>query len=481
VALLPLLVALSRPRAGFAAPRPLRAFGLGLTAGIVYFSGTLYWLTDVMVTFGGLSSPIAIVLAGLLIAYLALFPALFAVAFAFIQRRFRADALLIAPAIWVTSELGRAYILTGFPWVLLGYSQTPVLPIAQLASLFGVYGLSALVCAVSAVATYAIWRDGRPRRVAIGTIAATLAILTIWGTLRLRDARLTREGEPVNVGIVQGNVAQGQKWDRAFAKQIFDSYLELSRQVAARGAKLIVWPESSTPFMFERDPIGADALRQLTRESGAFLLFGSDQFEGQPPGPLRVYNSAFLLRPDGLVAGVYKKMHLVPFGEYVPFKRLLFFVAPLVEGIGDFEAGERVDVMPVGDGQSLSAAICYEAVFPELARAAVQGGSRLLTTITNDAWYGESSAPHQHFEMARLRAVEQGRYLVRSANTGISGVVDPYGRVLLRTDLFVPAAVNAEARYLDDRTVYARIGDAFAYACVAVTLWALLASRGARV
>jgi apolipoprotein N-acyltransferase len=480
VALLPLLVALSRPRAGFAAPRPLRAFGLGLTAGIVYFSGTLYWLTDVMVTFGGLSSPIAIVLAGLLIAYLALFPALFSVAFAFIQRRFRADTLLIAPALWVTSELGRAYILTGFPWVLLGYSQTPVLPIAQIASLFGVYGLSALVCAVSAVATYAIWRDGRPRRVAIGAIAATLIVGAAWGTLRLRDSRLAREGEPVNVGIVQGNVAQGQKWDRAFAKQIFDSYVAMSREVAARGAKLIVWPESSTPFMFERDPVGAETLRQLTRESGAYLLFGSDQFEAPPAGPVRVYNSAFLLRPDGLVSGVYKKMHLVPFGEYVPFKRLLFFVAPLVEGVGDFEAGERVDVLRVGD-QSLSTAICYEAVFPELARAAVQGGSRLLTTITNDAWYGESSAPHQHFEMARLRAVEQGRYLVRSANTGISGVVDPYGRVLLRTDLFVPAAVNAEARYLDDQTVYARIGDAFAYACVAVTLWALLASRGARV
>jgi apolipoprotein N-acyltransferase len=187
------------------------------------------------------------------------------------------------------------------------------------------------------------------------------------------------------------------------------------------------------------------------------------------------------------VAGVYKKMHLVPFGEYVPFKKMLFFVAPLVEGVGDFSAGEHVDVMPASvEGQAphqqtLSTAICYEAVFPELARAAVQGGSRLLTTITNDAWYGESSAPHQHFEMARLRAVEQGRYLVRSANTGISGVVDPYGRIIVRTDLFVPAAVNAQARYLDDVTPYARIGDAFAYACVAVTLWALVVSRGARV
>lgn len=503
MALLPLFIALAPPhgdargavRGAIKGGTLLRAFKLGLVTGIVYFSGTLYWLTDVMVTFGGLPQLAAIPVAFLLIAYLALFPALFAVAFAAARRRFGDDALLIAPAFWVASELGRAYILSGFPWVLLGYSQVSVLPIAQTASLFGVYGLSALVCAVSAVTAYALRRGegARARALAAGALLVLLAGLSVWGSLRAGTAALTQAGAPLKVGIVQGNVAQGQKWNPVFAQRIFDSYLELSRKTAAEGAQLIVWPESSTPFMFEHDPIGAEAMRQFAREANVFMLFGSDQVEveGGATGRTRrqiaasatsaprYYNSAFLLRPDGEVAGTYKKIHLVPFGEYVPFRRLLFFVGPLVEQVGTFEPGTRVEPLRMGD-RVVTTAICYEAVFPELAREAVQGGSQLLTTITNDAWYGTSSAPFQHFEMARMRAIEQGRYLVRSANTGISGIVDPYGRVQARTELFVPAAFTGEVRLLDERTLYARIGDAFAYACVAVTLWALVASRGRR-
>jgi apolipoprotein N-acyltransferase len=169
-------------------------------------------------------------------------------------------------------------------------------------------------------------------------------------------------------------------------------------------------------------------------------------------------------------------MHLVPFGEYVPLRRALFFVAPLVEGVSDFSAGEDLTLLPV-EGHPVSVAICYEVVFPHLVRDAVRRGSQLLVTLTNDAWYGTSSAPFQHFEQARLRAIEQGRYLVRAANTGISGVVDPYGRVVTRSALFEPRALVGQVRFLEGLTVYGTIGDSLAWACAAVSLWLLLSGR----
>jgi apolipoprotein N-acyltransferase len=236
--------------------------------------------------------------------------------------------------------------------------------------------------------------------------------------------------------------------------------------------RLIVWPESATPFLFEEEPAGRAAVLDLARETSAWVLLGSDQIERGRPA--RYYNVAFLVGPDGRQAGVYRKMHLVPFGEYVPLRSLLFFAAPLVDSVGDFGVGESVTVLPV-DGHPVTTVICYESVFPYLARAAVEGGSQLLTAITNDAWYGWSSAPFQHYEQGRLRAIEFGRYFVRSANTGISAIVDPYGRVLASSGLFETTVLRADVRLLTGRTLYARIGDSLAWACVAVTLaaWAL--------
>ena len=217
-------------------------------------------------------------------------------------------------------------------------------------------------------------------------------------------------------------------------------------------------------------------MRAVVRATGVALLFGSDQIErGSPPS---YYNSAFLLRPDGSTAGVYRKMYLVPFGEYVPLKRLLFFVGPVVEAVADFSPGREVVMLPVGRFP-ISTAICYEIVYPGLVRRTVLAGSRLLTTITNDAWYGQSSAPYQHFEQASMRAIEEGRYLVRSANTGISGIVDPYGRVVRQSALFETAVLVGDVRLLEGLTVYGRIGDLLAYLCVAITAAAAMAARRA--
>jgi apolipoprotein N-acyltransferase len=463
-------VALARPPG---AP-PRRAFGLGLASGIVYFGGTLYWTPDVLRTFGGISLPLAVAAGVLLVAYLALFPAFVAVVVARVCARLGPAGVLVTPAVWVAAELARRWILGGFPWVLLGSSQAGVTPIVQTASLAGVYGLSALVAFVSSALALAAAGRGRGRWVAPASAAVLVTGLAAWGAWRVAEGSLTRDGRPLRVALVQGNVLQNEKWDKARAAAILARYVAMTRAGAAQGASLVIWPESSTPFMFEHDAAGRNAISALARDLGVALLFGSDQYE--PGTPPRFYNSAFLLGPDGRTAAVYRKMHLVPFGEFVPLKRLLFFVTPLVESISDFSPGEEHVVMALGDHR-LSTAICYEVVYPDLVAAFVRRGSQLLTTITNDAWYGHSSAPHQHFWQATLRAVEHGRYLARSANTGISGIVDPYGRVVVQTPIFEPAVVTGEIRYLDGRTLYARTGDAFAYACALAALLAWVMAR----
>jgi apolipoprotein N-acyltransferase len=189
----------------------------------------------------------------------------------------------------------------------------------------------------------------------------------------------------------------------------------------------------------------------------------------------RYYNAAFLVQPDGQVGGVYRKMHLVPFGEYVPLQKLLFFVGPIVEAVSAFTPGQEPVLLPVGDHVA-STAICYEVIFPSLIRRFVQDGSQLLTTITNDAWYGRSSAAYQHWDQAAMRSIEQGRYLARAANTGISGFVDPYGRVIEKTDLFHEAIVVGDLRFITERTIYSRTGDLVAWLSLAVTLAALAAA-----
>jgi len=457
-----------------------RAFTLGLVTGTVYFTGTLYWITRVMAMYGGLALWVAVLINAALIAYLALFPAIFALVVRRIVITHGPQALMAAPIVWVATELGRTHIFTGFPWVLLGYSQTTVLPIAQFASLFGVYGVSMLVASVSAALAVCVVSNAKPAKPAAGALVTVLVIVVGvagWGSRRAAVGEWTHTGEPIRVGLIQGNIAQNEKIEPARAGAIFQDYLRMTRQAIREGAEFIIWPESSTPFLFEDDIFAAAQVRNLAQQARVPMLVGSDQFvRGEHGAPTTYYNSAFLVRPDGTTGGVYRKMHLVPFGEYVPAKKLLFFAAPLVEAVSDFSAGVEAILLPVGN-HLVSTAICYEVVYPDLVRRFVVGGSEMLTTITNDAWFGPTSAPYQHFEQASMRAIEEGRYLVRSANTGISGIVDPYGRVVERTAIFQPAVVVGEARFLRTSTFYARHGDILAYASVLMTAAVLLLAR----
>jgi len=465
-------------------PRTRRTFLLGLLSGAVYFAGTLYWLVATMTTFGGLPTAGAVVAAGLLVAYLSLFPGAFALVLGRLHARFGQRALLLAPSIWVSTELGRQYVWDGFPWTLLGYSLVTTLPIAQLASIVGVYGLSALLVMVSTAAAFVlIDRSPMRWRVAVATIVV-VGVVGIWGEMRLRSSPLLGRGTPVRVAVLQGNIEQDEKWNPANREAIMARYLAMTRQALAQGATFILWPESATPLPFEQDILGGSAIRRLAVESKATLLVGSDQIEPieaaaqNEKTQTRSYNAAFLVKPDGTVGAVYRKMHLVPFGEYVPLQSVLFFAGPIIGAVAEFSSftpGQEPVLLPVGDHMA-STAICYEVIYPDLIRRSVRDGSQLLTTITNDAWYGRSSAAYQHWDQASMRAIEEGRYLARAANTGISGFVDPYGRIISKTPLFEQATVVQDIRFITDRTIYSRIGDLVAWLSLALTLAAFLSA-----
>jgi len=479
VALVPLLLALSgwTGQAGPLPGQPLRrAFWLGLVTGIVYFTGTVYWTSSVLAVFGGMPMILAVFAMLLLAAYLAIYPAVTAMVLARLIARGGRSALFFAPAAWVATEYLRGLLFGGFPWVPLGNSQVTVLPVAQVASVFGVYGLSALVAFVSAAIAFALLSMGRTRWTAVASTAALLIGIAVWGSWRVAEGSLTREGTAIRVGLIQGNVAQAEKMSPTpqSTRRIFTTYLAMTRDAVRRGADYVMWPESSTPFTFGHDPVGDAALRDLAREVSVPILVGSDQIVATPE--LRMYNAAFLLGEDGSTLAVYRKIHLVPFGEFFPMQEWLTFAAPLVKRFLPFSPGDSVVMLPI-NGHPTSTAICYEVVFPSLMRDAVLQGSELLTTVTNDGWYGTSSAPYQHFEMASMRAIEEGRYLARAANTGISGVVDPYGRIVQASAIFEQVGLVVEARLLTVRTIYSQIGDVIAYVGMALTVIALVVVR----
>ncbi len=470
VAIVPLLVAVSgwRGRPGVVRGQSARrGAALGAVAGLVHYLGTIYWTGAVVETFGGLPGIVAALCALALALYMAAYTALACGLTGAVVRRVGLPGLAIAPMAWVAAEFARGHVLGGFPWIPLGSAVVTLTPVAQLASLVGVYGVSFFLVTLGTFVALAMMSAGRRRVVSAASAVVLLLGVSAWGGARVAEARLTREGTPLTVGLIQPNVSQEDKWNRALVGEIARRYAVLTRRAVADGAEAILWPESSTPYLFSEDPVQAEAVRALVRESGVPLLFGTDEVERGDPD--RYYNSAFMLDSTGAVAAVYRKMQLVPFGEFVPLKDLLFFVAPLVEGVSEFTPGTQLTMLPIG-GHMASTAICYEVVYPHLMRRAVLEGAELLTTITNDAWYGDSSAPYQHFELASMRAIEQGRYLARAANTGISGVIDPYGRPLVATRVFEEAVVTAEIRFLQTRTLYATIGDAVAIASLVAAL-----------
>lgn len=479
-----LLIALSFPRADFSflawfALIPLlvalegqtvrSACKLGFLTGLVAYAGLLYWLTIVMGEYGHLPVFASIPLWLLLSAWLALFYGLAAGATVLGEHLGLKSALLM-PLVWVGGDYLRSFIFSGFPWTMLGHSQYRLLPLIQIADITGVYGVTALIVLANVV-FYRIIRALSGADIPYPAKSAVVFVLVLTGTLGYGFFRLTSPvplQTPLRVALIQGNIDQAIKWSPVFRETTLDIYTSLSRQaVAGQHTDLIVWPESAAPFYFQDNSPASDRIRNLSRELKANLLFGSPAAELRDGRHVNM-NSAFLLAPDGTETGRSDKMHLVPFGEYVPLARLLPFVNKLVHGIGDFLPGQQVKPLKAG-GVPLGVLVCYEVIFPELAREYVNAGSRVLVNITNDAWFGRSSAPYQHLSMAVFRAVETRTPLVRAANTGITSIIDQNGHIKGMTSLFKEAVMVGEVQPGSANAPYLKLGDLFAQGCLGFT------------
>lgn len=457
-ALVPLLVAIGQQSAR-------NAFRLGFCTGFVSFVGILYWLNIVMTTYGKLPLPVSVVLTLILSAYLALFIAIPS----YLGRRAEDAGIPLAvslPLFWVAGELLRSFLLTGFPWASLGYTQYRTLPLIQIADLTGVYGLSFLIVLGNvALLRLALWiraRNGVPFPYRETVVLLLLLALTVgYGFFRLNQPD---GGKRLRVALAQGNIPQDVKWDPAFQETTVATYERLSRKAGTGSIDLLVWPESALPFFYQTEEQYAARVQRLARELQASLVVGSPAFRKEGDA-LRYLNSAFLLGPTGETLGRGDKFHLVPFGEYVPLARLLPFVHKLVVGIGDFSPGEAITPLAAPFGK-LGVLVCYEGIFPEISREFARKGAQLLVIVTNDAWYGRSSAPYQHFSMAVFRAVENRVPLVRAANTGITALIDSRGHVRGMTGLFSEALLTGEVRLGNGDTIYSRFGDFFAWLCL---------------
>jgi len=453
-------------------------FRCGFLAGMAHFLTLLYWLVPTMVQYGPLPLYVSVPLLVLLSAYLSLFPALFCGVFTTLP--LRGIALVSGiPALWVFFEYLRSVLFTGFPWALLGYSQVKWLHLIQVSDIVGVYGVSFLILSFNA-ALFTLYLSGTrrlispPRFVGGSLVWAILLVACSWiyGEWRIRQVDAGAAlAEKVQVAVVQGNIDQAVKWDPQYQAASVEKYLALTRKTQKTKPDLVVWPETATPFYFLRDEALSAAVLEGIKAYDSDFMIGSPAYEPKN-GRIEYFNSAYLIDSKGTVFGRYDKAHLVPYGEYVPLKKWMPFVGKMVEHVGDFTAGEEGAVID-WRRKPLGTLICYEVIFPGLSRAAAKNRARLLINLTNDAWYGDTSAPHQHFFMAVFRAVENRRALVRSANTGISGFIDPVGRVTGQTPLFKEAVLNETVPLMTGTPLYHHLGDIFPLACAGITVAAV--------
>ena len=458
VALIPLFYALR-------AAKPWEGFKTGFLTGLVAHIGILYWISNVVVQYGQLPVYMWIMAMLLLAAYLSLYTACFAVGVVALRRR--GGALFFsAPLLWTILEFARSHLLTGFPWENLAYSQYLYENIIQIADLTGIYGISFAIVMVNAVLYNLLTLRFRTRYLPAEIAIAFAMIAAIYGYGHFRAAEIletVQKKSSVEVALVQGNIDQNIKWNDRYQLQTLNIYRSLSLGSIPAEGGLIVWPETAAPFYFEGPGPLRAVIVDAVQASGRRLLFGSPSYD-EAGGKVSYSNSAYMLRQDGTVAGRYDKVHLVPYGEYVPLRQLFPFIGKLVVGVGDFRPGTGFNPIE-SDGRRIGVLICYEAIFPESARDYKQKNADLLVNITNDAWFGKSSAPFQHLSMTVFRAVENRLYLVRAANTGISAIIDPTGKILSQTDLFERTVLKGEVKYIDVKTFYAAYGDLFVYLC----------------
>ncbi|QPJ63737.1 MAG: apolipoprotein N-acyltransferase [Candidatus Nitronauta litoralis] len=451
---------------------------------MVFYATGLSWVINTMVNYGHLPLAVSWVILMIMVAYLSLFIALFCLLARLLSRENPLFFFLITPVLWTSLEYFRStYGVFAFSWLGLGYSQYSKLPLIQIAEFTGVYGVTALIMLVNAGLFYMI-HPGISQHPGFKKLRWPIAGITLglfvgcwsFGNYALKQQQLSpNASEKIKVALIQGNIEQQMKWDPAHKDEVLQRYFKLTEQAGQASPDLIVWPEAATPFYFGADAPRTTLLQSELAKTGIPALIGSpfvteNKIPTQGERPTYSYfNSALYFNEEGAVAGRYDKIHLVPFGEFVPFRKILFFVEKMVVTIGDFSLGDSYDVFDV-KGKKFGVNICYEIIFPDLVRRPVKEGAQFLVNITNDAWFGRSAASYQHIAIASLRAVENRVPIVRAANTGITGVIHADGSIHQATGLFKEeVVVDAIAPRAGHPSFYSTVGDAFAFLCIAFT------------
>ncbi len=448
--------------------KPKQSFLLGLVAGFSFYAVLIYWIPSVPAHYGNLPLGFSIIIYILLVLFLALYWAFFSLVAAKIHQAFPWLSFFILPFIWVSFEYLLTHIFTGFPWGLLGSSQYSNIYFIQLASLTGVYGLSAVLVLFQSLFISSMKYQ---KRAPFFSVLGLVFLIYFGGFLSLKLSRPAERSFPA--AVIQGNVSSDIYWDVTpleETRRLFKHHLELTRLAYEKGSRLIIWPEFSVPLCFScSDELNQDFKKELfalVKEKGCTLLLGTNETTG-PPGNKLYHNTALCLHPN-LSMTQYYKMHLVPFGEYTPYKKIFFFIEKMTHAIGDITPGTQ-HFLHSFEGDKFGSPICFEIIFPDLVRKFVKRGANFLVTITNDGWYGKSSAPYQHFSMAVLRAVENRRYLLRAATTGISGIIDPFGRILAKTELMTSTYLTGNVVPSRRLTFYSRYGDILAFASLTLS------------
>ena len=488
IAVTPLIIALMRSRVPetlqlegqerLAPASPWQGFLLAYVCGIVCSCGTCYWIFETMHRYGGLPIPVALLILILFCMYIGLYHGLFGLLLGLVigRRGLVRRALIAAPFLWVAVELARTRI-TAFPWELLGYSQTSNFMLTRLTTLTGVYGLSWEIMLVNSVFAAAFLVPKERRRLLLG--AALVAAVMLQAGQLILPPQASADHTAL---LVQPNIPIQENWTADYFEGTLRdlSWISLHPPGVRDGQKfdLMVWPESPAPF-FLNDPNFRSAVSTLAQQSQTWLLVGGVGVETASESPQQQseeFNSAAVISPAGELTARYDKIHLVPFGEYVPFKNVLPFMDMLTKEVGTFGRGQSRDPLRAGD-QRLGVFICYESIFPDEVRQFTELGANVLVNISNDGWYGDSGAWKQHLQMTQMRAVENARWLLVGTNTGVTASVDPYGRVVAATERKARTALAAPYGLLTGITFYTRHGDWFAYLCAIISLLLVIGTQ----
>ncbi len=466
---------------------PLKnVFWWGWLQGFACYVGSLYWVVITLHEFAGVHFVLSLLPMLLLAGVVGFNTALALWTGEFTARRLRLPIVLTMPIAWAAVELVRTYFPIGFPWNLLGETQYRNLALIQFAEFTGTYGISALIIFFNVVVFMVLLRRGsrRAQTVSLSALTALMIAALAFGNWRMHELKTIKPDGSFRVAMVQGNIPQSVKWDEAAQAPTFKIYSDQSTQGAKEGADLIVWPEAAATFIFQPDdryPAAAaddagyrNSLLQLARDIGKPILFGAPALVVSDDHVTGFANRAYMVSAKGEVTAWYDKIQLVPFGEYVPFRAVLgYFVNRIVHGMGDMVPGTQQTLFDV-NGAKLSVLICYESIFPDLARRSVKEGADVMVNITNDAWYGTSSAPYQLLAMAAMRSVETKIPMIRVANTGISAIILDDGSITATTPLFQRGTELEDVAWHPMRTLYTIVGDLFAQICLLLTAIALV-------